>query len=62
MTTIIDLVETFTPAVTPSGARQSSALVGQSGLPRCARNEDKGERAIAANFAADAPYRWGAAL
>ena len=30
------------PAVIASGARQSSAVVGQSGLLRCARNDESG--------------------
>jgi hypothetical protein len=41
MNRIINLIKIFTPAVIASEAKQSSALVGISGLPRrCASRND----------------------
>jgi hypothetical protein len=47
MNTIAHLIKTFTRAVIASGARQSSALVGQSGLLRrfAPRNDGLGDPA-----------------
>ena len=47
MNQITHLIKTFTPVVIASGAKQSSAMSGQAGLPRhCApRNDVVGEGA-----------------
>jgi hypothetical protein len=47
MNQIAHLIKTFTFAVIASGARQSSALVGQTGLPRRFAPRNDGEGAFA---------------